>query len=251
MDDAELDVLNTEQDDPLLESEEDDGEPILAQPETVTVKRDINQTKFIFLCIIVLFTLEFAAFFDFIPQTRLFEVITCRNYFDEHHPDRFPYAQDIPESECKINAVQSEVAYIQALAASFDALPSILLLLPYGQLADNPRYGRRFVLRLTMAGILLGIFWALIVCVFYRYIPLRLIWVGSFFAFVGGGPGVTNAMIMTMVADVIDEANRSTVYFQTSLAGVVAQLLAPAIGSALMMKTGPWIPYYFGTAFFT
>lgn len=26
---------------------------------------------------------------------------------------------------------------------------------------------------------------------------------------IGGGPGVTNAMVMTMISDVIDEANRS------------------------------------------
>ncbi|KAF3482904.1 uncharacterized protein GIQ15_02228 [Arthroderma uncinatum] len=176
MEDAELDVMNTEQDDPLLQSDEEVGdEPIPNPSEPVTVRRKINQTKFIVLCIIVLFALEFAAFFDFIPQTRIFEVITCRNYFDKHHPDRFPYPQDIPESECKIKAVQSEIAYVQALAASFDALPT----------------------------------------------------------------------------DVVDEVNRSTVYFQTSLTVVVAQLLAPSIGSAMMMKFGPWLPYYFGTAFFT
>ncbi|EZF43017.1 hypothetical protein H113_03501 [Trichophyton rubrum MR1459] len=102
-----------------------------------------------------------------------------------------------------------------------------------------------------MAGILLGAYWALFVCSFYRYVPLQAIWIGGFFALIGGGPGVTNAMVMTMISDVIDEANRSTVYFQTSLAAVVAQLLAPAIGSAMMMKLGPWVPYFFGTAFFT
>ncbi|KAM5431752.1 hypothetical protein MferCBS31731_007757 [Microsporum ferrugineum] len=250
--DAEMDVMNAEQDDPLLQPDEEQVAESISNPsEPVTVRRKIHQTKFIILCIVILFLLDFAAFFDFIPQTRIFELIACRNYFDKHHPDRFPYPQDIPESECKIKAVQSEVAYVQALGASFDAIPSILLLLPYGQLADNPRYGRRFVLRLTMVGILLGAFWALMVCALHRYVPLQAIWIGSMFAFIGGGPGVSNAMIMTMVSDVVDEANRSTVYFQTSLAAVVAQLLAPAIGSSLMMKLGPWVPYYLGTAFFT
>ncbi|EFQ99979.1 hypothetical protein MGYG_02987 [Nannizzia gypsea CBS 118893] len=252
MDDAELDVMNTEQDDPLLQPGEHDVAESISDPiEPVTVRRKINQTQFIIICIGVLFVLDFAAFFDLIPQTRIFELIVCRNYFDKHHPDRFPYPQDIPEEECKIKAVQSQVAYIQAIGSSFDALPSILLLLPYGQLADNPRYGRRFVLRLSMAGILLGAYWALLVCSLYRYVPLQAIWIGGFFALIGGGPGVTNAMVMTMVSDAVDEANRSTVYFQTSLAAVVAQLLAPAIGSAMMMKLGPWIPYFVGTAFFT
>lgn len=60
-----------------------------------------------------------------------------------------------------------------------------------------------------MAGILLGAYWALFVCSFYRYVPLQAIWIGGFFALIGGGPGVTNAMVMTMISDVIDEANRS------------------------------------------
>lgn len=125
MDDAELDLMNTEQDDPLLQTDEEEVvESMSDSGEPVTVRRKINQTKFIVICIAVLFVLDFAAFFDLIPQTRIFELIVCRNYFDIHHPDRFPYPQDIPESECKTNAVQSQVAYIQAIGASFDALPS-------------------------------------------------------------------------------------------------------------------------------
>ncbi|KAK2749925.1 hypothetical protein FQN57_005342 [Myotisia sp. PD_48] len=237
----ELDFIDPEQDDPLLS-------PVLDEPKKE--KRKINQARFIFLCLLVAFALDFAAFFDVVPQTRILELIACRNYFDNHFPDRFPYPQDVPESECKLTPIQSEVAFVQGISGSLDAIPGILLLLPYGQLADSPRFGRRTVMLLSLTGVLLGVAWSLVVCTFYRMIPLRAIWFGGVFAIIGGGSGVTNAMAMTMISDVVDPAHRSTVYFQISLAGVVAQLLAPSIGSALMLKTGPWFPYYLGAGFF-
>lgn len=91
-----------------------------------------NTVIFVFICALASFFLNFAAFINLAPQLRIFETVICRNYYDKHDPDLFPYPEEIPEAKCKISPVQSEIALLQALKASFDAIPGMasLLLLP-------------------------------------------------------------------------------------------------------------------------
>lgn len=84
----------------------------------------------------------------------------------------------------------------------------ILLSIPYGRLADNVKYGRKFVLSLAVVGLLLGQFWVLLVCWFSRVMSLRAVWLGSAALFIGGGAGVALAMLMTMITDVVEARYR-------------------------------------------
>ena len=97
-----------------------------SQPsQSKTRKGRHHPAVFILLCCFVAFILNFAAFLNIAPETRIFESIACRNYFDKHYPDEFESPGDIPEDQCKINPVQGEVAYVQGLAASFNAIPGM------------------------------------------------------------------------------------------------------------------------------
>ncbi|KAL1957589.1 hypothetical protein VTO42DRAFT_5700 [Malbranchea cinnamomea] len=210
-----------------------------------------HPVAFVLICLTIVFILDFAAYLLVAPATRLFEDIACRSYYDEHDPDRFKYPHEIPEDQCKINPVQGEVALVQGLGASFDAIPSILLAIPFGRLSDNPKFGRKKVLVLSMLGLVLNVWWSVLVCWFPHIFPLRAVWFGSIFNFIGGGLAVANAMIITMIGDIIDSDNRATAFFQLGLAPVIAQLIAPSVSSWMMQHEGVRPAYLFATGCFT
>ncbi|KAG5302105.1 MFS multidrug transporter [Histoplasma ohiense] len=202
---------------------------------------------FVFLCVLIVFCIDFGNFLSVAPQTRIYEAIACRKYYEKHEPGQYRLLEDIPEDKCKIPPVQGELAFVQGLQISFEALPSILLSIPYGRLADNVKYGRKFVLSLAVVGLLLNQFWVLLVCWFSRVMSLRAVWLGSAALFIGGGAGVALAMLMTMMTDVVEARYRSTAFFQIALAIVITQFLAPLLASWMMLKGSPWDPLFLGS----
>ena len=64
------------------------------------------------------------------------------------------------------------------------------------------------VLIMSMLGIVLCAYWTILVCWFSHILPLRAIWFGSIFNYMGGGLAVADTMFITMIGDVIDPANR-------------------------------------------
>ncbi|WEW59684.1 hypothetical protein PRK78_005163 [Emydomyces testavorans] len=202
------------------------------QPPPITLARKTGRRSpaiFVLLCALASFALDFGAYLNVAPQTRIFEDIVCRNYYDKHEPGRFTYGE-IPEEQCKIKPVQGEVAFVQAMISSFDAIPSIILLIPYGRLADNPKFGRKIVLLMSILGLLLNFYWTVFVSLSSRVLPLRAIWFGSVFNIIGGGLGVTNAMVITMITDIVEPDNRYVGKF----------------ASGLMALKGPWLPFLLG-----
>ncbi|EQL35001.1 hypothetical protein BDFG_03221 [Blastomyces dermatitidis ATCC 26199] len=90
----------------------------------------------------------------------------------------------------------------------------ILLSVPYGRLADNVRYGRKFTLALAVAGLLLGQLWVIMVCWFAQVMPLRSVWLGSAALLLGGGTGIAITMLMTMITDIVE--TRSSIPLSTA-----------------------------------
>lgn len=88
---------------------------------------------------------------------KIFEDILCRQYYAAHpiHPS---------EQNCKIAPVQNELARINGWKDTFDALPSILVAIPYGALADPT--GRKPCLLLPIPGVLLIDIWTRLICGF-------------------------------------------------------------------------------------
>nr|KMM69188.1 hypothetical protein CPAG_05509 [Coccidioides posadasii RMSCC 3488] len=242
---------DVDQDDslPLLVDVEETRSIKADEPPVTYVKKTWRHTPSVFVLLIVIttFVIDFGVYLNIAPQTRILESIACRNYYDKHEPGRFGPGE-IPEDQCKIKPIQGEVAFVQAMMSSFDAIPSIILLIPYGRLADNPRFGRKLILLLSVLGVLLSFYWVAFVLTFPSVLPLRAVWFGSIFNFIGGGLGVINAMVMTMITDVVDPDNRTNAFSKTTLAVVVAQLIAPSVSSGLMNLKGPWLPYLSGIA---
>lgn len=119
-----------------------DALPAASSPSTATTNHDdsglLGSWKrkgrnhpviFVLICALASFFINFAAFINLAPQLRIFEIIICRNHYDKHDPNLFPYPEEIPEARCKISPVQSEIALVQALIASFDAIPGMCFLL--------------------------------------------------------------------------------------------------------------------------
>lgn len=164
-------------------------------------RRQPNPRFFLLTCLIILTLIEIGAFMGLVPQTRIYESIVCRKFY---HDGR----QQIPEQDCKIGPVQAEVATIRAVSGSLSSVPGILLSIPYGQLADNPKFGRKNTLLLSVIGIALAAFTDFVICWFSDILPLRLVWLASLWMIIGGGVGVMTAVLLTMVTDVVEPNQR-------------------------------------------
>lgn len=83
-----------------------------------------------------------------VPLVALYERAVCR-YLHPYVPD------PSRDSICKESDVQAELAYITGWGMALCLLPSLLVVVPYGALAD--RCGRRLVLLMGMLGLLAAI----------------------------------------------------------------------------------------------
>lgn len=117
--------------------------------------------------------------------------------------------------------MQSELARINGWKDIFNALPSILVAIQYGALAD--RAGRKPCLLLSILGVLLNEVWTRVVCMLpYSHscraskdakssgelLPLQLGWLSGFFYLLGGGDMVISSIVCVMFADVFSEDHR-------------------------------------------
>lgn len=89
---------------------------------------------------------DFGFFLAIPAQTKIFEDILYRQYYAP--------SVDISEAGCKVAPVQSELAHIGGWKDTFDALPSILVAVPYGALED--RICRKPCLLLSIVGVILS-----------------------------------------------------------------------------------------------
>lgn len=116
----------------------------------------VHRWRILLASSLVLFLIDFGFYLTIPAQTSIFEGIICAQYN--------------AEGNCKATPVQSELAFINGWKDTFDALPGILLSIPYGVLAD--RIGRKPCLLLCLIGLFLGEFWTRIVCMFSPTYPL-------------------------------------------------------------------------------
>ncbi|KAJ5719975.1 hypothetical protein N7493_006853 [Penicillium malachiteum] len=75
--------------------------------------------------------------------------------------------------------------------------------------------------------------------------PLRLVWLTGMFRAPGGGDQFATFILMTIIADVFNEEQRTTALFRLASLPIIAEVVATPI-SATAMKTNPWIPFLLG-----
>lgn len=84
------------------------------------------------LCVLIFFVAG-AGGFMVIPMTRIFEDILCRQYYDKPQI----LGEPIDESLCKIDVIQSKLAFLFAIFESITAGVGCLAAMPWGILADK------------------------------------------------------------------------------------------------------------------
>lgn len=64
------------------------------------------------------------------PMVRIYESITCRNYYLERDPSQIGANGQVQEEQCKVKDVQTELAAVKGYMEFFDGLLSMPHLLP-------------------------------------------------------------------------------------------------------------------------
>ena len=96
------------------------------------------------------------------PATaRIYESVYCRNWYREHDPSLVGPG-GVEEMYCKIPNVQRDVSSLVGFRELFDAMPGLLLAIPFGILAD--RYGRKWLFVLNMFCMLCRYLWVVMIC---------------------------------------------------------------------------------------
>jgi MFS family permease len=114
------------------------------------------------LAILLLVVIDIGAYLGEPPKTRVYEANICLSYYREHDPSVIGADGTIPEMLCKIDAVQQKLAMIFGWQETFDAIPPILLAVPFGTLAD--RVGRKWIFTISLMGLQLNYAWILLIC---------------------------------------------------------------------------------------
>ncbi|KAI0024025.1 major facilitator superfamily domain-containing protein [Xylariomycetidae sp. FL0641] len=172
--------------------------------------------------------------FQTIPMTRIYEDILCSEYYDRLRSR----GRSIDEDMCKVDDIQSKLAYLFATWSALNAGISIAATLPWGIMAD--RMGRKPVCALSLLGMALAQLLIMAVAWFRGIVPVHLVWMSSVAYLCGGGDPTVSAALTGMVTDVVDESKRSVSYMRLHAASMLGNLVAPALASAMMSRTGPW-----------
>ncbi|KAF2149256.1 MFS general substrate transporter [Myriangium duriaei CBS 260.36] len=216
---------------PLL-GQRDESEP--TPLSTVQQARAIFQVSPILAIFSLLALAEFAAVLFGIPMISMYESAICQRYYAGVDGG----ASLVTGDRCKVAPVQRELALVKGWQVTFEVIPSILTAIPYGRLADTR--GRVPVLRWCLIGLGLTGIGNVIICLWPEMFPTRLVCAAAVFMLFGGGAGVLQAVVFTMVADVTTAAQRSIAFSWISASLLVATLVATPM-SASLMSIHPWL----------
>jgi hypothetical protein len=76
---------------------------------------------------------------------------------------------------------------------------------------------------------------------YFKTLPLQLTWLSSAFFLICGGPLVSAALGLSMIADIAPPDKRTIIFLYLTAATLVAEMLAPLMSAKLMDK-GDWLP---------
>jgi MFS family permease len=182
----------------------DESTPLIqveSRPTSLEPQKWFHQKSWIFtvgLCIALITIVDLGSYLFLAPQTRLYEDIACTRYYLVHDPSLIGIHGHVPEELCKVDDVQNKIALIFGWQEVWDAIPGILLAVPYGVLAD--KWGRKLVLSMGLVGIVVQQIWILFIC--WCRFPLWMVWLSSAFTLFGGGSIVASTLLFAIVADV-------------------------------------------------
>jgi MFS family permease len=142
-----------------------------------------------------------------------------------------------PDGRCKSPAVQKELALLRGFQQLTPVFAGVLCTVPYSLLTD--RIGRRRVLILSCAGMAFAFAWVLAVC-YFRFLPVRWIWLSGAFLFIGGGDPVLSSVAHVIITDITERPERAQIFLYLHAADVGSGFFGPAISAALMGSGHVW-----------
>jgi PCFT/HCP family folate transporter-like MFS transporter 1/3 len=194
-----MDEISAHEASPLLPTR--DSEPQARAPHPAPPWYQLRQPRHIaLLTCLGIFLWVLSGTLAIVPATRLAEDIFCRLYY--HREDD---GDDIGEELCKVEEVQSRMAYLFGFVAMLDGVVGLLVAFPFGVLADR---ARKPVYILGTMGQSLNVATTLLVFYLWRLLPIELILVAPVFQLLGGGLMVATSVLYAMLADVLGPENR-------------------------------------------
>jgi hypothetical protein len=140
------------------------------------------------------------------PRIRLLEASICRRHYLAYDPSGIAPDGSIDEALCKLEDIQTRLAYIRGWQVFFEAIPVMALAVPWGALAD--RVGRKKVLAVNFVGCMMHICWFLLVCHPRSTMSAEWVWVSALAFALGGGPRTAGVLIMALVNDTSPSTER-------------------------------------------
>jgi len=149
-------------------------------------------------------------------------------------------SEPINESQCKVDGVQGELAFLGGWATLVNSLVGIVAALPYGVLADS--IGRKSTFIISYCGIILGFGWGPLMLLLSKTPNLYLVIIGCLFFLIGGGIPVAMNILHAMASDVSSEGDKANGFLYLTIGAVLGGLLGPVLSGVLMETVGPWVP---------
>ncbi|KAI0433112.1 MFS general substrate transporter [Xylaria sp. FL1042] len=216
---------------PLLggySSLEDQSEQPLKPWHIVTEPRAISA-----VACVAIFLWVLSGMIVVIPAARLAEDIFCRRHYGRVDSD------PIDEELCKADEIQSSMAWIFGLSMSLGTVVGLVVMIPYGVLADR---ARKPVYLLAATGQLANVAWSLLVLRFWRALPIEMVILGPVLELIGGGLTMAMVVLYAIISDVNAPENRAIIYLFSSLAANVAVFVGPPVASKMIETWSPWAP---------
>ncbi|KAI1272452.1 MFS general substrate transporter [Xylaria sp. FL0933] len=168
---------------------------------------------------------------------QVLEDIICSDYYDSPSEDIAFHQLLDSDLGCKAHAVQKELALVLGVLQFVPVFAGVLCTVPYSLLAD--RIGRKPVLMLSGAGVVVAFAWVFAVC-YFRFLPVRWIWMSGVLLFIGGGDPVLSSVAHVMITDTTERAERAQIFLCLHAANVGSGFFGPAISAALMENGHVW-----------
>lgn len=192
---------------PLLGAERTDSN---GSPQTINIASRLREHwqkwKTFYVCALLVTTIDVPAYMGAAPQLRMLELGVCREFYATHDPSVIDGNGDIPEHLCKLSSIQSSLAKMRGIMAALEAIPGIVLGIPFGILADAK--GRRLVLFICLIGFVLRDLWMFLTLFFYRTFPLKMVYAVPALAILGGGAPVAASMVLAIIAASLSQHSR-------------------------------------------
>ncbi|KAK2593713.1 hypothetical protein QQS21_008578 [Conoideocrella luteorostrata] len=223
---------------------EEPDEPLPTRPRIKAASWQAKTPRTIVIMVAVMeFCITSSGMLLLIPVYRLIEDALCHVHYNDDSSDI------IDEMKCKVDEVQSQLAYLIGWCSLTSSLMTLLVTFPYGMLAD--RIGRKPTAVFAYGGLAVSFSFTPLLFNglqdYFRRNPYILM-TGSLWILLGGGVPVLFNTFYAIAADVSAEQEKAASFLYLTFGATLGGLIGPLLAGGLMSKFGPWVPIYVALA---